>query len=190
MYETIPVFPNNGLNNLIKVRIEVDIYFHLEGEPGLNFVIILFFVWLSIHVFTALPNKLPVITNVLLYMCLAIVDINKLTILSDMFKLFQISNKIPEFLSVILHRDFSFSITLLTFANVYLTTSNRRVKIGISPYTFSFLFVIAQILRWTGAITYLKWNIFYECLLILTMMILTYRIGRWLMHLKQKEISV
>ncbi|MDQ0872556.1 FlaA1/EpsC-like NDP-sugar epimerase [Paenibacillus sp. V4I3] len=153
-------------------------------------VICLLFVWFSILIFAVLPNKLSVITNVLLYMLLAIVDINKLTILSDTLGLFQLSKKVPEFLSVILHRDFTFSITLLTFANVYLTTLKRSIKIGISLYTFTFLLCTGQFLSLNGAITYVKWNIFYECLLIVSLMIFTYWAGRLFIHLKQKERSL
>lgn len=85
-------------------------------------------------------------------MLLAIVDINKLTILSDTLGFFQLSKKVPEFLSMIVHRDFTFSITLLTFANVYLTTLKRSTKIVISLYTFSFIFGTGQFLRLNGAI--------------------------------------
>ncbi|MDQ0903336.1 MULTISPECIES: hypothetical protein [unclassified Paenibacillus] len=153
-------------------------------------VICLLFVWFSIHIFAFLPNKLSVITNVLLYMFLAVVDINKLTILSDTIGVFQLSKKVPEFLSMILHRDFTFSLTLLTFANVYLTTLKRRTKIGISLYTFSFILCTGQFLRLNGAVTYVKWNIFYECLIIVSLMILTYWFGRLLIHLMQKERSL
>lgn len=150
-------------------------------------VICLIFVWFSIHIFAFLPNKLSVITNVLLYMLLAIVDINKLTILSDTLEVFHLSKKVPEFLSMILHRDFTFSLTLLTFANVYLTTVKRSTKIGISLYTFSFILCTGQFLRLNGAVTYERWNIFYECLLIISLMIITYWFGRLLIHLMQRE---
>ncbi len=153
-------------------------------------VICLISVWFSLHLFAFLPNKLSVVTNVLLYMLLAIVDINKLTILSDTLGVFHLSKKVPEFLSVILHRDFTFSITLLTFANVYLTTLKRSTKIGISLYTFSFILCTSQFLRLGGAITYEKWNIFYECLLIISLMILTYCFGRLFIHLEQRERSL
>jgi hypothetical protein len=153
-------------------------------------VICLLFVWFSIHIFAFLPNKLSVITNVLLYMLLAIVDINKLTILNDTLGVFQLSKKVPEFLSIIVHRDFTFSITLLTFANVYLTTLKRSTKIGISLYTFSFILGTGQFLRLNGAVTYERWNVFYECLLIVSLMILTYWFGRLLIRLKQKERSL
>ncbi len=153
-------------------------------------VICLIFVWFSIHIFAFLPNKLSVITNVLLYMLLAIVDINKLTILSDTVGVFHLSKKVPEFLSMILHRDFTFSITLLTFANVYLTTLKRSTKVGISLYTFSFLLGTGQFLRFNGALTYERWNIFYECLLIISLMIITYWFGRLLIHLMQRERSL
>ncbi|KRE46220.1 hypothetical protein ASG85_30250 [Paenibacillus sp. Soil724D2] len=150
-------------------------------------VICLFFVWFSIFIFAFLPTKLSVITNVLLYMFLAVVDINKLTILSDTIGVFQLSKKVPEFLSMIIHRDFTFSLTLITFANVYLTTLKRSTKIGISLYTFSFLLGTSQFLRFHGVLTYKRWNIFYECLLLISLMIITYWFGRLLIHLMQRE---
>lgn len=153
-------------------------------------VICLLFVWFSIHIFAFLPNKLSIITNVLLYMLLAIVDINKLTILSDTLGVFQLSKKVPDFLSIILHRDFTFSITLLIFANVYLTTLKRSTKIGISLYTFTFLLCTGQFLSFSGAITYVRWNIFYESLLIVSLMIVTYWFGRLLIYLQRRERSL
>ncbi|MEC0230369.1 hypothetical protein [Paenibacillus alba] len=154
----------------------------------MSLVLCLIFAWFSIFVFAALPNKLSITTNVLLYMILAIVDINKLTLLSHVLHFFQLSTQIPKFLSVIVHRDLTFSLTLLTFANVYLTTPKSLTKIGISLYSYAFLVGSGQWLRWTGAITYVKWNIFYECLLILLLHVLVYGMGRWLLAIKQKEV--
>lgn len=174
---------------LICILLRYSIIFS-KRSPALILVICLLFVWFSIHIFAFLPTKLPVITNVLLYMLLAIVDINKLTILSDTLGVFHLSKKVPEFLSVILHRDFTFSITLLTFANVYLTTLKRSIKIGISLYTFSFILCTGQFLRFNGAVTYEGWNIFYEYLLIIVLMLITYWFGRLFIHLQQKEKSL
>ncbi|MBP1964061.1 hypothetical protein [Paenibacillus aceris] len=152
-------------------------------------VIFLVIVWFSIHLFAALPNKLPLITNVLLYMILSIIDINRITIISNDLGWYQISTRVPQFLSVILHRDFTYCLTLLTFANVYLTASKRLTKVIISLYTFTFLFLCSKILRWTGAIIDLKWNFIYECITLLSMMFLAYWLGRWLRYMKRKEMS-
>lgn len=149
----------------------------------------LIFVWFSIHVLAGLPKKLPLVVNVLLYMLLAIVDINKLTLITDVWDLFIIRNNVPAFLSVICYRDFTFSLTLLTFANVYFTTSKSLTKIGISLYTFLFLFFGALSLRWTGALIDLHWNAFYEAVCLLVMMLVTYGFARWALHLMRKEMS-
>ncbi|MDD9270579.1 hypothetical protein ACFPES_26340 [Paenibacillus sp. GCM10023248] len=147
------------------------------------------FVWLSIHVLAGLPNKLPLVFNVLLYMLLSIVDINKLTFMSDVWDLFLISNEVPAHLSVIGYRDFTFSLTLLAYANVFFTAVKPLTKLGISLYTFLFLYLSASALRWTGAITDLSWNGFYETACLAIMMLLTYGFSRLLLRLMRKEMS-
>ncbi|MZQ82963.1 hypothetical protein GQF01_12690 [Paenibacillus sp. 5J-6] len=136
-----------------------------------------------------LPKKLPLKTNVLLYMVLSIIDINWMALLSNNLNLYRFSTQIPEFLSVILYRDFVYGFTLITFANVFLTASRLLVKVFISLYVFLFLLICCLILNGTEAVTNVKWNIYYECVVLLIMMVLTYYLGRWLLYLTRKERS-
>jgi len=91
-------------------------------------VVTLIWMWISVHAFAALPRKLPPRVNVLLYMALSVIDINKFTLFGFTYKLYVYNTKVPEFLSAVVHRDFTFSIAMLTFANVCLTTNRRAVK--------------------------------------------------------------
>lgn len=144
-------------------------------------------VWYCLHVLVTLPKKLPLITNVLLYMVLSIIDINRMTLFSDNLSLYRFSTQIPEFLCVILYRDFIYCFTLLTFANVYLTASKFLTKVLISLYSFIFLLLCCLILNRSGAIIVLTWNIFYDSITLLIMLLVTYCLARWLLHLTRKE---
>jgi hypothetical protein len=125
-------------------------------------VITLLVVWLTIHVLVALPRKFPLPVNVLLYMALSIMNINQITILGFKYRLFVYNQRIPEYLATLLQRDFTFSLSLLIFANAFLCASKRMTKVWVSLWTFLFLFGTGQILRVMDAITYKKWNIFCQ----------------------------
>lgn len=150
-------------------------------------VFFLVLAWYCLHVLVVLPKKLPLITNVLLYMVLSILDINRMALFSNNLGLYRFSTHISEFLSVILYRDFIYCFTLITFANVFLTASRLLVKVFISLYGFIFLLICFLILSRTGAIINLTWNIFYDCVTLLIMMFVTYGLARWLLHLTRKE---
>ncbi len=52
-------------------------------------VIFLLFAWFSIHVMAALPYKLPLVVNFLLFMAIEVILTNKLTIIGLNLKLFE-----------------------------------------------------------------------------------------------------
>ena len=113
-------------------------------------------------------------TNVLLYMVLSIIDINRMALLSNNLDWYRFSTQVPEFLSVILYRDLVHGFTLITFANVFLTASRLLVKVFISLYAFLFLLICCLILSGTEAVMNVTCNIYYECIALLIMMFLTY----------------
>lgn len=125
---------------------------------------------LSLHLIAFLPRKLPLITNVLGYMFFSVVDINKLTILTFKLNLVKASEQIPHFLSLIIHRDISFSLILLAFANLYHTTTSKYVKLWASVCTFLLLFGASLLLRLLGVLKYVRWNNFYEAIMIAFLM--------------------
>jgi hypothetical protein len=149
-------------------------------------VVFICLAWCSCFLFIE-TKKLPLSANFLLYMALSIIDINKLTIISFKFKLFQTSEKIPLFLSLILYREFIFTITLLTFANIYLAANNRSIKIGITLCTVAFILLIAQSLRWFGIVKDIKWNSLYELITIVCLMAISLWFGQLFTKMARKE---
>jgi hypothetical protein len=152
-------------------------------------VFFLVLAWCCLHVLVTLPKKLPIMTNVLLYMVLSIIDINRMAVFSDNLSMYRFSTQIPEFLAVILYRDLIYCFTLITFANVFLTASRLLVKVFISLYSFIFLLICCLILSRTESVINLTWNIYYDSITLLIMMLLTYCLGRGLLHLTRKERS-
>jgi hypothetical protein len=135
--------------------------------------------WFSVLSFACLPRKMPAVASVLLYMGLAIIDINKFTIFSYRLKLYEISNEVPGFLSMVIFRDVTFSFAMLTFANAYLTAETKKIKIIATVCTFFFIFSTSQALRMFHVVTYKKWGIPQEIIIISTLMIISLLLG-WL----------
>ncbi|MFC5651167.1 hypothetical protein ACFPYJ_19055 [Paenibacillus solisilvae] len=150
-------------------------------------VIFLLFAWFCIHVLISLPCKLPFVTNVLLIMTIEIVLINKLTIIGFNLRLFEINMRVPQFLSLILHNDFTVTFILLTFANVFLTTSKASVRLGITAYTFFLQQVTGLALRWNGVLTDNGWNIVMESVMIVLVMAYTLLMGALFKRMSSKE---
>ncbi len=151
-------------------------------------VIFLMFAWFCILVQFTLSNKLPLIVNFLLFMAIEIILTNKLTIIGFDLELFRINtNSIPHFLSLILHNDFTVTFVLLTYANVFLTTSKASVRWGISMYTFLFQIFIGSMLRWNNVLNDNGWNFFMESSMILIVMICTLLLGRLFLQMASKE---
>ncbi|WP_438445279.1 hypothetical protein [Gorillibacterium sp. sgz5001074] len=133
--------------------------------------------WFTLAVFAVMPRKLPAAANTLAYMVLAIIDINKLSILSFHYHFFVISKQVPDFLSVILHRDIIISVTLLIFMNTTLQAKRRTVLwAGAGIYTY--LLLLCWIMHLFGAVEYRDWGWEINGLLILLLMGLSWVLGR------------
>jgi hypothetical protein len=158
-----------------------------ECTSKMVIVLFLLLVWFCIHVLISLPYKLPLVTNVLLFMALEVVLINKLTIIGFNLRLFVINMSIPHFLSLILHNDFTVTFLLLTYANVFLTTSKASVRWGISLYAFLFQQAIGFALRWNGVLTDNGWNIVMESVMIVLVMAYTLLMGTLFQRMSSKE---
>jgi hypothetical protein len=120
----------------------------------------------------SLPNKLPLVVNFLLVMVIEIILTNKLTILTYNLKLFQMNtSSIPHFLSMMLQNDITVSFVLLTFANVFLTTSKASIRWGISVYVFLLQMFIGAMLRWNSVLIDTGWNFAMEAVMTAALMI-------------------
>lgn len=146
------------------------------------------FAWFCILLQITLSDKLPLFVNFLLFMAIEIILTNKLTIVGFNLKLFQINTKsIPHFLAMILHNDFTVTFVLLTFANVFLTTSKAGIRWGISVYTFLFQMFIGSMLRWNHVLTDSGWNFKRESIMIIVVMMYTLLLGRLFQRMASKE---
>lgn len=133
--------------------------------------------WLVLLVFYLLPNKMPPVINFLTYMGLSIIDINKWTLLYSKYHIFQLSKNKVDFLSFILHRDIVFSFILLIMVNIFFTSKNRIMKFGILLISYIMIYISHQLLIHFNIVTYLKWNTYYELLLLVMMIFITLGLG-------------
>ncbi|MCE3202261.1 hypothetical protein K3T49_21805 [Paenibacillus sonchi] len=161
-------------------------------EKGRHFtlVVIIFFVfaWFCIGVMVCLPSKLPLAANFLLLMVIEIMLTNKITVLTYNLKLLQINiNSIPHYLSMAIHNDITDAFVLLTFANVFLTTSKASIRWGISVYAFLFQMFAGAMLRWNSVLIYTGWNFVLEAVMIIALMIYALLMGRLFQRMASKE---
>ncbi|UJF36513.1 hypothetical protein [Paenibacillus hexagrammi] len=151
-------------------------------------VLYFFFAWFCIHTLTGLPNKLPLVVNCLLFMVIEVVLTNKLTILGFNLKLFQInSQSIPHFLSMILHNDFTITFVLMTFVNVFLTTSRAGVRWAISLYAFLAQLFLGSTLRWNHVLDNRGWTLGMESVMIVCVMVYALLLGYLFQRMTSKE---
>ncbi|RTE09399.1 hypothetical protein EJQ19_12430 [Paenibacillus whitsoniae] len=146
------------------------------------------FAWYCILLQITLPSKLPLFVNLLLFMAIEVILTNKLTIIGYNLGLFQINTKsIPHFLSMILHNDLTVTFVLLTFANVFLTTTKVSIRWAISVYAFLFQLLIGAMLRWNYVLIDTGWNFGMESIMILVVMIYTLLLGYLFQRMAYKE---
>jgi len=147
----------------------------------------LLFVLLTMLTLAALPRKLPMQTNALLFLAVSIVDINKFTIMAFTLRWFTISEEVPRFIAAVLHRDVTFTFGLLVFANAFLTESRRAPRLAAAAGVFLYLLATGQVLLQLGAIRYHQWNIGCEMLLILADMAVAYVFAKAFLAIARKE---
>jgi hypothetical protein len=94
---------------------------------------------------------------------------------------------IPHFLSLVLHNDFTVTSLLLTYANVFLTTSKACVCWGISLYVFFFQQALGLALRWNGVLTDNGWNIVLESVMIVLVLAYTLLMGTLFQRMSSRE---
>lgn len=150
-------------------------------------VVSLLFAWLIIHAAAALPRKLPLPVNVLLFMAILIMNSNRLTVLSHNLELFELSMHRPTAVAIVIYRDVTYPLTLICFANTAIETGRRTAKWATAAAAILYLYGIEQSLRGLGAIRYDEWNIFYEGLLNAAMLAIAYGIALALRALWRKE---
>lgn len=151
------------------------------------FVIFIILSWLFLMLFYVLPNKLPKIVNFLTYMGLSIIDINKWTLLYSKYHYLQLSKDKSYFLSFVLHRDIISSFILLIMVNVFFTSKNKMIKFGILFISYIMLLFFHQLLKHYKIVTFIKWNTYYEIILLLLMIFITLGIGYSFRRIYQAE---
>lgn len=153
----------------------------------MTLVTFILFAWLCIQVFISLPHKLPLSANVLLFLAVELVLVNKLTIMGYNFSLFTINTGIETYLSLIVHNDFTITFLLLIFANVILTSTNVTVRLWIAFGVFTAQMGLGYLLRKFDVLIYVSWSYAFEASMILLVMVYTWAVGRLVQHMADKE---
>jgi hypothetical protein len=146
--------------------------------------------WLSVMVLVCLPRKLSAVSNVLLYMTLSIVDINKFTLLTYRFRLIEVKRDAASYITTVIYRDVVFSFALMIFANIWLTAPKGRARALAAAAVFLYLFTVSLSLRWTHVYTYRKWGVPQEALMIGSLMVIVLWLGKWVRFLDRSEVHL
>ncbi|WP_274361354.1 hypothetical protein [Paenibacillus thermotolerans] len=143
--------------------------------------------WLTLLCFSCLPKKLPAAANVLLYLSLSIIDINRLTIFISLLNINDYSKKIPEFLSFILYRNIILTMALIAFTNVFLTSDSNKKKIVAALISYLFLILTSRLLRALHVLKDIHWNMALDLLLFGVYMAVSIGLGWFFMNKASKE---
>ncbi|MFD2611684.1 hypothetical protein [Paenibacillus gansuensis] len=142
--------------------------------------------WFSLMLVICAPKKLPVITNVLAYLILSILDINKLALLAYYWEKVKINTGLAEFWSVILFRNGTFTLALIAFINVWLTAQRSSVRWGYAIFTYAFIMFSCQLLHWFDALSYNSFGVWFDYTCLLLLLILSVWIGKLCVYLVKK----
>lgn len=143
--------------------------------------------WLSVLCFACLPKKLPAVVNALLYLSLSIIDINRLTIFISLVDMYKYSKKMPEFISFVVNRDIVTTVTLIAFANAYLTAETRKKRIAAALLSYLYLIGINVLLHAFHVLNGNYRNALLDLLCYGILMVISVLLGRFFMRITKKE---
>lgn len=129
--------------------------------------------WLTVAVFTFLPRKMSIAANILTYMMLAVVDINKISFLAFNFQYIEISSDTIRFISFLVYRDIIFSFLLLIAVNIWFAYKHKIVRFISVVCTLVLIYILREILAYFSIFSYRHVSYLFELLLDVVLLFIT-----------------
>lgn len=129
--------------------------------------------WLTVAIFTFLPYKMSVAANILNYLMIAVVDINKISFLAFHYQCIEISSDTIRFISFIVYRDIIFSFLLLILVNIWFAFHHKWIRFLAAVGTLGIIAILRVLLSSLSIFTYKHWSFIHELLMDVVMLLLT-----------------
>ncbi|WP_080848864.1 hypothetical protein [Cytobacillus gottheilii] len=129
--------------------------------------------WLTVAIFTFLPRKMSAASNILTYLMIAVIDINKISFLAFHFQCIEISSDTIRFISFIVYRDIIFSFLLLIMVNIWFAYDHKWIRFLSAVITLGIISILRLLLSSMSVFMYKHWSYIHELLMDVVMLFLT-----------------
>ncbi|MFD1039848.1 hypothetical protein ACFQ3N_15805 [Virgibacillus byunsanensis] len=128
------------------------------------FTIIIILTWLIGTIFYFTPKTLSFLQNSIVFMLLAIISRNNMTIVTMELESIQTSQQPIIYMFFLIQREVIIPILTLIFINIYYKIETISKKIILFLIIYLGMFSLNYLSITLDVVTYLKWNYFYDLL--------------------------
>ncbi|AKO91029.1 hypothetical protein BEH_02170 [Priestia filamentosa] len=152
---------------------------------GFSFFVFLSF--LSITLFVTMRKSLSIVENTFVYLLVLIININATWIINEEFKLIVVTEETASYVGFLLERSLIIPILfVITFNYFYRNITPRAIMItGFILLIFTLL--LRKFSNMLNIYHYRQWNLFYEALYILGLLLIIFVLHKGFRRLMRKE---
>ncbi|MFP3725493.1 hypothetical protein [Priestia filamentosa] len=152
---------------------------------GFSFFVFLSF--LSITLFVTMRKSLSIVENTFVYLLVLIININATWIINEELKLIDVTEETASYVGFLLERSLIIPILfVITFNYFYRNITPRAIMItGFILLIFTLL--LRKFSNMLNIYHYRQWNLFYEALYILGLLLIIFVLHKGFRRLMRKE---
>ncbi|MDT3765702.1 hypothetical protein [Priestia filamentosa] len=152
---------------------------------GFSFFVFLSF--LSITLFVTMRKSLSIVENTFVYLLVLIININATWIINEELKLIVVTEETASYVGFLLERSLIIPILfVITFNYFYRNITPRAIMItGFILLIFTLL--LRKFSNMLNIYHYRQWNLFYEALYILGLLLIIFVLHKGFRRLMRKE---
>ncbi|KAB2330644.1 hypothetical protein [Bacillus mesophilum] len=139
----------------------------------MELIIMCVIAWFTVAIFIFLPYKMSVAANILTYLMIAVVDINKISFLAYHYQCIKISSDTIRFISFIVYRDIIFSFLLLILVNIWFAYDHKWIRFLSAVSILGTISILRAVLSSLSIFTYEHWSYIQELIMDVVMLFLT-----------------
>jgi hypothetical protein len=159
----------------------------LEGLINMALPLIITIAIMVSYIFYFITKKLSFLQNSILFMLMAIVTKNYITIMSMEFKILKTTEDPSLFLFLLIVREIITPILILTFVNAFLLSKRKLNQICLFIATLGFMEGIDFLYIHFKVITFVNWNLGYALIVNIAYLLIGIGLGKLLLFLQKRE---
>jgi hypothetical protein len=139
------------------------------------------------HVFFFQKKKLSFLLNSIVFMILAIITRNYMTIMTMELKLLKTTEDHVLFLFFLVNREIIIPLLILIFTNIYLQTTSLKKKIFLFIGVLLFMHGMDYLSVHLKVITFIKWNFIYAAIVNVVYLLIGLGLAKIVLFLQKWE---